>query len=108
MNCLFPIILIKTSAPSVPLNSHYLLQDRHQQAEREIVNPLNEIHLVGVGAEEHGSDGEGRRVAGHSDVAHVVADRVDVHERSSGGVHIGKGTVRVRTVQDQQIEFTLQ
>lgn len=72
------------------------------------MDSLQEVHLVGVGAKEDGSDGERRRVSGHSDVAHVVADRVDVHERSSGGVHIGKGTVRVRTVQDQQIEFTLQ
>lgn len=89
-------------------NYIHLLHNGNKTAHGQVVDSLQEVHLVGVGAKEDGSDGERRRVSGHSDVAHVVADGVHVHEGRPGCVYQRKGTVREGAVQDEQIEFALQ
>lgn len=89
---------------STPLPT-YLLHCGDERAQCEVVNPLDEVHVVRVRAEEDWSHGEGRGIPCHSDVAQIISDRVDVHVRGLGRVHKCKGTVGISAVQDEQIEF---
>lgn len=77
-------------------------------AQYKVMNPLKEIHVIGVRSEEDWSHGERGRVAGHSDIAQIVANCVHVHEGRLCRVDERESTIWVRPVQDKQIKLTVQ
>lgn len=72
------------------------------------MHPLQEVHVIRVGSKQHGGDGIGSRCPCLGHVSHPVAHCVHIHERCLCRVHIGKCTVRICTVEDDQVEFTEQ
>lgn len=94
---------------SEPLNfPSHLWHNSSSGTQREIMHPLQEVHVIRVGSKEHRGDGIGRRCSCFGNISHPVAYCVHVHVRSLCRVHIGKCTVRICTIEDDQIVFTVQ